>query len=357
MLFFYDFETMWAAGRAAFAGLNPYDHQTIATVLQAEGSVEILEWPGGFLYPPWGLWLFITISFFPLFLAEILWSICGITAVAIGIRQGCYAYKKFTTTSIPLPLLLLLICSFTPILKQLTFGQSTWIVLISIVYWWHFWVRQKDLYSGLALSFAFLKLHTVFPLVILATIWSIKSKRFKVLYGILLGVTAQATISYIMAPQAFYQFLNTAQDLIQLKEHVPRATTSDFIITLFKIQNSKYITNILFIIGAAGAVLIGLLGKTSEQNRDFALLLSLATAPFCWSNDYLILLPIYTLLVGKIALKNKSLTLLILTTASLASVWVHAHWIQREVWTWLWLPFIFLLYLSQLKKSEISQLK
>ena len=65
MSIFHDFLPMWAAGRAIQLGIDPYDPTVIASILydtlQAEGQT-LNAWPGGFMYPPWSLWIFFLFS-------------------------------------------------------------------------------------------------------------------------------------------------------------------------------------------------------------------------------------------------------------------------------------------------------
>ena len=83
---FFDFTSLWAAGRVVLKGGDPYQVSNIHLLL-ASSVRELTNTPGGFHNPIWTIPIFVVIGLFPYHLACLVWLICSIAPIIWIVRE------------------------------------------------------------------------------------------------------------------------------------------------------------------------------------------------------------------------------------------------------------------------------
>jgi len=344
---------MWAAGRAIRLGVNPYDPVVIASILydalKTDGQI-LNSWPGGFMYPPWSLWIFFIFSLPPLGVAKYLWSLLACTSIVIVARQEFR--EKEIINHIPIIVFITASIAFLPLTKQVLFGQSSWIILIATYYSWKLFQKGNYRSAGILFGIAQVKSHVLlgFSAFMVARALRIGKPAFIMYFITTLAV--QCGLAILLDGNAFTDFFHMIVEIGSTKPHAPRAATIDFLSLIFKIDIPRRLAMQLSFYGIIATLFIGMQGD-SERDRDLALVLSLLTAPFCWVNDYLVLLPAYLGFMGVIFKYNEKVILGLAGILTLSGIWISGDWMHREVWGWAYLPLLGM-YLLKIPQSDLE---
>jgi hypothetical protein len=160
-----DFSIYYAAARVLAAGGNPYDWHALQRV------TPVVVAPG-YVYPLWGLFLFLPLAWLPLPVAAGIWLMtnlaCLILALTLIARLAALPARSYW-----LPALLLLACLSIPGLFAIIQGQLALVLLATVVA--AFWATQRGrgVWAGglVALSLVKPQLTWLPALVILALAW------------------------------------------------------------------------------------------------------------------------------------------------------------------------------------------
>ncbi len=343
---------MWAAGRAIRLGVDPYDPVVIASILydalKAEGQI-LNTWPGGFMYPPWSLWLFFIFSLPPLGVAKYLWSLLACSSILFVVRQEFSS--KETIGRIPIIILATALIAFLPLTKQIFFGQSSWIVLLTTYCSWKLFHNNKSRSAGILFGIAQIKSHVLLGFSAFMVAYSLKKGNLKFLIYFITTLAVECGLAVALDSNAFTDFFTMITSIGRNKPHAPRATTIDYMSHIFQVDILRRYAMQLSFYGILVTLIMGIMGEFKERNRDIALVISLLTAPFCWVNDYLILLPVYLGIIGAIFRYNRQVALVVSVVLALSGIWISGDWVNREVWGWVYLP-LFLLWLIKAPQNE-----
>lgn len=301
------------------------------------------------MYPPWSLWIFFIFSLPPLGIAKYLWSLLACSSVVFVVREELRCKK--TLDRIPLVYLATALMAFLPLTKQILFGQSSWIILLTTYYSWKLFQKGNYRSAGILLGIAQIKSHVLLGFSAFLVTCALKRGKLTFLMYFITTLAIECSLAILLDGKAFGDFLNMIITIGSTKPHAPRAATIDFISSILGVDIPRRFAPGLTLLGISGALLIGLSTKETEKNRDTALLISLLTSPFCWVNDYLILLPAYLECMGILFKYNGQITLIFLGILSSSGIWISGSWENREVWGWIYLP---MLMLWLVKPSQIE---
>ncbi len=339
----HDFLCLWAAGRVALMGGNPYDDSRIIAELLAAG-VPLTHHPGPFFYPPWSLWIFSVFSLWPLPVAQVLWflvslSVLGFASVSIAKIESQTALEWQPGDGWRS---LFVAFSFYPVQKLLLFGQSTYIVLLGLVLFFVYWRKSMGFWAGIGLSLSFVKAHLLLPVYVMLMWHMIRTKKLRVLWGSIVGLAAQFLISVWICRRALTGYLSHVQNIFVGHEQIGNVTVGHVLATLL---GYPFLVGVTLLIGLSVAIALAL--KKNEVYRsivDWGIPLSLLTAPYAWSHDYvLLLLPLLAIVNRLYRLLGLLMWILLLGLSIGCWVTVAGDIAKREIYLVV-LPLGFLAY-------------
>jgi hypothetical protein len=283
----------WAAAKLIENSENPYDSEKIEKIQRAEPTTgKTLDSPILMWNPPFVAPMIKFLGNLNFEEARIWWTSMTFLALFLSIFLIMIA-ENFTLTWKTIVALMI----FFPAVSILQFGQISWILILGLATGLVFLNRQNGLLAGLSLSVCLIKPHLLY-LTYLSFLFSLPTeRRFKFILGFLSGGAILAASAELIAPGIWNQWLaafekppvyfktptigSLMQNLIGAQHgwvvYLPAAITL-LVLILFR-HNSK-----------CAAAMRDPIGITA---------LSLATAPYGWVFDQVLLLPLVIRLTSR----------------------------------------------------------
>ena len=327
MHLFHDFLPLWASGRLILNGQNPYD-DTLITQTLVDAGVSLSAYHGGFAYPPWTFWFFSLLGTPSLKTSMWLWCALSFAAVLYISRL----ILKHLSISIPDSALLLSLICFIPFLKVLFFGQINIICLIALLIFINSLQSKAYLVSGISASLLLIKPHI--SICLLVPVFVFKIKEIKLLLGFLLGFLIQFYISSFLYSVNLVDFFSMSADLLVVRKMVTQVTLS----SLFQFVLGISIDSIYFLLlGLISALIYAFHNGLGEKELYILTAISLLFAPYAWSHDQLVLLPIYLATYFYFWQKaaTKTSMLMVLHSATIL-LFISGAIVNRELWMIYW---------------------
>lgn len=290
-MIFYDFYYNYAAGRMLLRGENPYDLTAFAAELHACGW-PATEFPNGFFYFPWTMYLFAPFALLPFWLAVGVWTALTLVTVHFVVRDLLSMCPVLRSLSPPRRMALLLL--FMPLMKHLLFANNAFVAFGGFYLAMSLFRRHRWFASGLALSIVTMKPHLLLPLEVAVCILALRRERLSFFLGGAIGVAAQLALSLLFAPQSVHFFLERG-DSWNRSQLSPTAS-------MVRILSSHLDLPGVATCAVLAAVALGVVIARREPQRvpELYLLfipLSLCLTPYSWSHDFLFLLPAHLFLL------------------------------------------------------------
>lgn len=341
-----DFFAYWSAAYLLSAGQNFHDEAALLAVEQAYTG-----WDAPFVVrvwnPPWLLALLLPLSFLPFSQAAWFWLLFNILLFFTG---SVLLWLTLAETAVMRRfswIAALITFFFSPTLLALIMLQVSPLVFFGLAAFYHFYKRKQLLWAGAALALTLVKPHLVYltlPLLLWLT-W--RRGQLRLWWGtvaVLVGLTA---VIFLFRPTFLLEYGMGVGNGRLLDYSSP--TIGGIIHFVWGWQWAKFLGIALL------PLLLWLAHRQSNRINDatlisFTLLLSIATAPFGWSYDQIVLLfPIFQLVLwsseghmrSKLAAGFMLLALLGLNLLSYALRLQNVH----EVY-YFWLPLSLLLLYS-----------
>jgi hypothetical protein len=311
----------WAAAKLIAVSDNPYDAARIAEIQLSEPTT------GSTIPAPILMWNPPLVVPFIAFMGEldfddsrVIWSIMTMLAGFVSIVL-LVSIEKFSVNW----RLLLSLVTFFPLMSVLQFGQISWVLILSLALALYFLKKGQHLLVGLSLSLFLVKPHLFYLGYLSFFVLAPGHDRVRFILGFLSGGVFLGGLAEVIAPGVWAQWIqafgkpptdfltptlgSVLQGILSVRSdlilYLP-AAFSLFLIAVFR--NSYLCRNILKDPVAIAA-------------------LSLATAPYGWVFDQIVLMP----LVFRLATaKEKALSYAVLALNILGfSVWfpaLHHYW-------------------------------
>lgn len=281
-MLFLDFYYFYAAGSLLAAGQNPYDLELHhAAMIELGWPPE--KWSSAFPYPPTHLLIFVILAQLPFSLAIAIWSVISLYSV--------YIFFNVFTSNRQIDLkTALAVLSFFPIWKLVLFGQTTWILLLSVALAVRAIEQRKDLLGGIWIGFSLLKPHLVFVAIPILIFQGGARSAFLRIFGVTITLTLGAIFSLVMRPTIFAEFFSTLQG----NANFLSAYWSDSIVSWLNALIGSWIAFPVMIFGILLAIASILWHQSSiKEKTSQSLIWSLFFAPYAWSHDLILILPVY----------------------------------------------------------------
>jgi len=284
-----DFAEYWAASRLLMSGGNPYDAAQLLRLQQGIGWSEpqpVMMWN-----PPWTLMIVMPFGLLGYPVGRLLWL-----AAMGGVLTACIVWLWTFYGGSPRQrwLALLLGFTFAPVLTGLHPGQISPLVLAGVVLFLYFGVRGHWLAAGCAIGALFVKPHVLYLFWLALGLWVWRARRWSVLLGAASALGVALGVALLLNPAVITQYLQAVATgrLVAWAPH-----TLGGLLRLLYGEATPGPFWLQFL-----PVLAGLAWFASRWRRrgaqwdwgievPFLLLVSVATSPYAWFYDQVVVLP------------------------------------------------------------------
>ena len=277
-----DFISYWAAGHLFLTGFNPYSPDALLALERAHG------WPFPpfvMLCPPWTLPLAALLGAVPMHAARVVWLVISIALNAFS-AAGLWMY--FGGGKRRLWIALLVALTFLPMGSAEHLGQITPLVLASIT---GFLLLQRSRWDFLAgavlLGFGF-KPHLLYLVWIALLLWVVQTRRWKIIAGAGASYVLALSVALLYNNQALHYFGNSYGAAINTVCGMGGALRIVFGMQHVWLQ---------YLVPAIGLLwFIGYWRRNGQawswrDHLPLLLVVSLASSPYCWAHDFILILP------------------------------------------------------------------
>jgi hypothetical protein len=277
-----DFIAYWAAGQQLVHGHNPYgqagvlrlehgqDYEGVRPLIMRNPPIALfLAWPLGFVNARVGM---------------VLWLLTLVACLMASIRM---LWKLFGQ---PNDRLHLLGYVFAPVLACVLAGQLGLVLLFGLVLFL-FLHRTRPFIAGAALLLCALKPHLFLSFGIVWIAWAISRKAWRVLAGAGAAIALSSALSLYLDPGAWPQYLRMMGGEGIQQQFVPSLSL------FFRVGIDGNVVWLQFVPAALACVWALWFFFTRRDHWDWLdhgmllLLVSMATAPYAWFTDEVVVLP------------------------------------------------------------------
>ncbi len=300
----YDLYYLYAAGKVAISGGDPYDYSQFCTALYQLG------WPRyegiqGLTHPPWNFWLYGMFAYLPFHLAAALWLsviVIGICSALIWLHRSNIGVLHQTSQLSGHRLLLAIIC-FPPVYSNIIYGQINIFLLIGLLQFVRLRQLGRFFASGMWLSLTLLKPHLLIPLYVAIFITSFRERNFRSLLGCAVGFVLQLSLTLFFYPHALSDYVVHFSEVMKSTEGLLGASLAQVISFAFKTTWSTWAI-------LATGTLISCIISARRPMTPFLIMhifvpLSLLSTPYIWSHSMILMVASYLELVGALFSKMK----------------------------------------------------
>ncbi len=278
-----DFVEYWSAGRLTITGGNPYDVVQMLNLEKSAGWTR--EEALMMLNPPWALAIAMVIGIFNYTLSRYLWFIVGTAAIGIcsGILWRLYKGEEKCQW-----VAFAVLFSFGPTLHALKSGQISLLILVGITGFLYFYQKGSDFWAGILASLVLIKPQLLYLVIIAIVVWSVVSKRYRILAGIAAGLFIALGAVLLVNPHALAQYIFMISNY-PFGDWVTTTIGANLRVLLG--PGKFYIEFVPSIIGAAWFLVFWYRHhKTFGWTNDLPLLIlvSASTTAYAWTLDYLV---------------------------------------------------------------------
>ena len=282
-----DFFEYWAAGRLLLLGNNPYSPDQLLNMQLSAGFAK--EKPIIMYNPPWALTFILPFCWQNYFHGKFLWLFFNFALVlfcsdlAWRLYGGSYQHRAWA---------LILAFTFIPTLFMINMGQIVPMILLGVVGFLYLAKQRRYGLIGIPAVLIAIKPHTLYLFWIALLVWTLDRR-----YWWVIGSCAASFLAAMIIPLTFsVNILN--QNIGCLRNHSPFywATPSGgtALRLIFGVEK-LWLPFLPALLGVAWFLIYYSRNrKTWEWNQHvpLVLLVSVMTAPFAWTWDYPVLLPV-----------------------------------------------------------------
>ncbi|MCC6931920.1 MAG: DUF2029 domain-containing protein [Deltaproteobacteria bacterium] len=295
-----DFVQYWAAWNIVKSGGNPYD---IPTMLSMQNSLGRLgDYPLMMYNPPWLLTLLSPILSFDFSYSVAIFLAFNVLLIILQAKILSSAYLEKLDQK-KLPIVLLLMLTFPPLLVALYLGQVS--IILSLACIAVYWGLTKHHYpiTGVSLSILTIKPQLFFLLFLLILWWSVQNKNYKILIVASLFLAGLLCFLLLQSTTLLFQWVDFVRSETLMK--YASGTFPGFL--SFVIFPGSHSLGLLYgitflpsLLVSVGFLLYCIIKQPSinwETMYPSILCISIFTAPYGWFFDFTALILVYVLLI------------------------------------------------------------
>jgi hypothetical protein len=272
----------WAAGRQILSHQNPYDQAAIRGLEESAGYNQP-RWPLT-RNPPQALVLWMVLGLFAPRVSAIFWSLLLIAALMVSIRLLWILHGR------PADRLHLVGYCFPPVLCSILAGQVGLLLLLGFTLF--LWLeRERPSLAGCALLLCSIKPHLFGPLVAVLVIWSVRTRRFRVLGGAAAAIAVASLLPLLFDPGVFHQYRVGFQGEGIADEFIP--TVSLFFRLAIR-RSAVWLQAVPLLLGVVWALAYYWRHRAHWEWREHGPLLAavgVMVAPYAWVTDEVLAVP------------------------------------------------------------------
>ena len=229
----YDFNVLYLAGKTWLNGLNAYDATTACNQVAGLWNPESYN----FAYPPHSAFLFMLLSATNfetsklLFIITNIFCIVGFAYLCLNIYNFSNDRKYFFLLDFKSSLLISIIVGNSFVANVLWVGQTSIIFSTALLASYYFYIRSKEITSGIFMAFALMKPQLAFTFLL----WLLLEKKWKTLAASIISVVILSIV-----PIHIRGMINTIHDWMLAMNTYLRTGNSEGAWNLFGIQSSLY---------------------------------------------------------------------------------------------------------------------
>jgi hypothetical protein len=339
-----DFAEYWASGRLNLTGGNPY----------APGQMLVLEKTVGWnenealmmLNPPW------TLSYVMLFgLLDYSFSrfLCFLIQIGIVFLCSILLWEIYQGDKKNQWIAWVVILTFGPILHALRSGQVTILVLLGSVGFLYYINRKSDFWAGVLASIVFVKPHLLYLFIVVLFFWAISRHRYKVIFGLAIGLVASLGIALLVNHQVVSQYINMLR--FYPLDAWKTSTLGSYVRLLLGIEK-YYLQFLPSLIGVFCFLAYWRIHKKDfkwTSMLPFVILISIVTTPYGWTLDYSVLVISVIQVAALFGFSNLSFNKIIILTTYWIVNFILIFVSASQNWFWWFPSFLLIWYLLSLK--------
>jgi hypothetical protein len=281
----HDTQWFWASGRLLTHGANPYDREAVRQMELALGlpvkgpDVPMLR------NPPTALFLLVPMGLLGPRAAVLAWSLM----LAICLAVSVLAVRAMMENPYERGYLLLA-WFFPPALLCIEMGQTGLLTLAGLALFLRFH-ESRPLWAGAALSLCAIKPHLLLPFGVALLAWMITRKKWAILCGALLALTAESVVAMAFDHAVWRHYLMAMRAERIVDEFVP---TFGVALRFLVSRTAMWVEFIPAALGCVWAVWYYQRNRDSWSWRTHGsvlTLVSLVVAPYAWLTDQVLVIP------------------------------------------------------------------
>jgi hypothetical protein len=342
-----DFTHTWASEKLLINGENPYDAMRIEQLKSTSGvPTSTLNTPSITLNPPWLITLMLPFGLLDYPASRLLWLISStiIILVSAVLLWGIYSNHPKQRW-----MALLAAFIFAPTISVLEKGQVTTLLLIGIVGFLYFTVKNpNDWLAGVFLAIASVKPQVILLFWVVLVFWVIRRRRWITLISAFISVFVLMSISFLINPHILSQYLGMLEAYPLSDWANP---TIGSYIRFFWLGVDRYWPQFLPALIAVLWFMYYWYRHQATWDWIYAmpviLLVSMLSSPYSWTYDLVILIPCIIAVTSWIAMDWKRWSTLLLAGIFLAMTILdlYLHTMLDDFW-FIWMaPSMLIWYL------------
>jgi hypothetical protein len=336
-----DFMAYWGACRIFISGGNPYDAMQMLGVQRSIGWAELS--PGMMWNPPWTFPLLLPLYFVPYWMGR---EICLILGLELVLLAADWYWRHSGGLESCRWMSWLGALLFFPIGMALFLGQISTLVLIGSVGF--LWAQHNKHFftAGVFTLLIAIKPHLLYLFWIFLILWIIKEKRWRVLGGMLGSLSLFSLMALLLNHTVFLDYYNAVRSPLGPTIWIT-PTWGVALLMLFP-SAGGWIRFIPSVLGMAVAVRQWFSWRHAfewEKHWPVIALLSVTTSSFAWTFDWVVLLPVVILILGRFQAHPMRNWFLLFAYAVTQVLLIPLSNSGRDYFSTIWLPpALWLLY-------------
>jgi hypothetical protein len=290
----HDLVAYWSGARLLRNGSDPYDPTALLVLEQSVGWPE--DEPVRVWNPPWMLTLLLPLAYLPFPLATAVWFLVQFGLI---LSSGVLLWRYYAPEDNRYWVGLVLAASFTPGLFALRIGQVSVWLLVGVVGFLYGVRSQRNMFAGVALALLMIKPHMTYLLWPVALWWGWKNRHWQILIGWIAALVVASAVPMLFLPSLLmrYQKVVTGPPLDWV------TPTLGSWLRIFLGIDGQWVQLVPTLLAGLGLI-VWLRRRRGAWYWDKItsplLLASALTAPFGWTFDWLVLLPVAVDLVARV---------------------------------------------------------
>jgi hypothetical protein len=282
---FFDFISYWSAGHLYLTHQNPYSYATMFALERSMGWTR--SYPLVMLCPPWTLFVNAIFGLLPFHTSQHIWSLVlssldGISAYALWRYFGGERRRVWIAA--------LLLLSFSPVITVAHLCQVTPIMLVCFTAFLYCVRSERWALAGISLLGMSIKPQLLWLVFIAIALWAIRTRRWRLIAAALISVAVFTAGVFAFNPQAVHFFRDAYGPAIATSCGAGGALRLIFGMQHAWLQYTPCVAGIAWF-----AWYWKQYGRVWSWQEHVPLLLvvSVASSPYCWFHDFILVLPAF----------------------------------------------------------------